>query len=146
MDTKKFTDVSIDGRTYNLGGYESETYLHQVAAYVNRRIAELKEQNGYVRQDAETRSVLIYLNLADDYFHKKEEAEELAARLERQEQELYALKRDMVAMKLEQERLTEKLRAAQEKERKSEQEQEIARRRSEAGAGAKEDTGHGGHI
>lgn len=112
METKKFTDVSIDGKTYNLGGYESEGYLHQVAAYVNRRIAELKQQNGYARQDADTRSVLMYLNLADDYFHKKEEAERLTNRLEKQERELYALKRDMVTMKLEQERLSSELEAA----------------------------------
>lgn len=112
METKKFTDVSIDGKTYNLGGYESEGYLHQVAAYVNRRLSELKEQNGYARQDTETRSVLMYLNLADDYFHKKEEAEQLSGRLENQERELYALKRDMVSMKLEQERLTAELETA----------------------------------
>ena len=104
METKRFTDVIIDGKAYNLGGYASEGYLHQVAAYVNQKISELKSQNGYARQDADTRSVLLYLNLADDYFQKKKEAEELAARLERQEQELYALKSDMVTMKLELER------------------------------------------
>lgn len=112
METKKFTDVNIDGKKYNLGGYASEEYLYQVAAYVNQRISELKKQNGYARQDADTRSVLLYLNLADDYFRKKEEAEKLAGRLERQEQELYALKSDRVTMKLELERLT----AAYEKE------------------------------
>ena len=129
METKKFTDVSIDGKTYSLGGYESEAYLHQVAAYVNRRLSELKQQNGYARQDANTQSVLMYLNLADDYFHKKEEAERLGKQLERQERELYALKRDMVTMKMEQERLSSVLAEAQE------QNEELRRQLSACGRG-----------
>ena len=106
-DIKQFTDVTIDGKVYNLGGYESEAYLHQVAAYVNSRLQELKSQVGYVRQDADTKSVLLYLNLADDYFHQKEQAEALQKKLEEQEREMYALKHDLVTLRIEQERLVQ---------------------------------------
>lgn len=108
-DVKQFTDVMIDGKVYTLGGYESEAYLHQVAAYVNSRLQELKSQVGYVRQDADTKSVLLYLNLADDYFHQKEQAESLQKKLEEQERELYGLKHDLVTLRLEKEQLEQQL-------------------------------------
>ena len=110
-DVKQFTDVTIDGKVYNLGGYESEAYLHQVAAYVNSRLQELKSQVGYVRQDADTKSVLLYLNLADDYFHQKEQAEALQKKLEEQERELYGLKHDLVTLRLEKEQLEQQLKS-----------------------------------
>ena len=105
MDVKQFTDVTIDGKTYHLGGYESEAYLQEVAAHVNRRLTELKAQNGYARQSEELQTVLLCLNLADDYTRKKAEADELAEQVAKLEKEVYVLKHDCVVLRMENEAL-----------------------------------------
>ena len=43
MAVKNKAQVLIDGKVVTLSGYESEEYLHMVATYMNRKIAELSE-------------------------------------------------------------------------------------------------------
>ena len=42
MDSKRYTEVLIDGRIYTLGGYEDEGYMQRVASYINEMITTLK--------------------------------------------------------------------------------------------------------
>ena len=75
MSAKTSAEVVIDGKVYTLSGYEGEEYLQKVAAYLNNKIAELSELPGYNRQPVETKSTLLSLNIADDYFKAKRQAE-----------------------------------------------------------------------
>ena len=68
---KNTTQVLIGGKIIKLSGYESEEYLQKVAAYLNNKIAELGELPGYNRQPVETKSTLLSLDIADDYFKAK---------------------------------------------------------------------------
>ncbi|RZT02024.1 cell division protein ZapA [Cuneatibacter caecimuris] len=104
METKNYTEVLIDGKIYTMGGYEEEGYLQRVASYLNARIGELKQQNGFMRLPADLRTIQIYLNLADDYFKARKVAEDASRKLNEQERELYQIKHDLVTaqMKLEQ--------------------------------------------
>ena len=34
MSSKNYIDVVIDGKIYNIGGFESEAYLQKVASYI----------------------------------------------------------------------------------------------------------------
>ena len=68
MDEKNYTEVLINGNVYTLGGAEDPEYLQKVAAYINEKIAVLKAQPGFTRQNKDYQEVMIYLNLADDYF------------------------------------------------------------------------------
>ena len=40
MSSKNYIDVIIDGKIYNIGGFESEAYLQKVATYINNMILE----------------------------------------------------------------------------------------------------------
>ena len=61
---KTRTMVKIGGKEYVMAGFESEEYIHRVAIYVDRKMAELKSQ--YVNLNPNTLSVLTAINVADD--------------------------------------------------------------------------------
>ena len=75
MSAKNTTQVIIGGKIITLCGYESEEYLQRVAAYLNNKISELSELPGYNRQQEEFKQTLLSLNIADDYFKAKKQAE-----------------------------------------------------------------------
>ena len=65
---KHFTEVLIGGKVYTLSGFEGEEYLQKVSSYLNHKITECANSEGYRKQSADTRNVLLALNIADDYF------------------------------------------------------------------------------
>ena len=67
MSSKNKTQVIIAGKIYTLSGYESEEYLQRVAAYLNGKISEFKNVEGYSRLSPEMRGIMLNLNTADDY-------------------------------------------------------------------------------
>ncbi|MBR0163689.1 MAG: cell division protein ZapA [Lachnospiraceae bacterium] len=103
MSSKTDTQVVIGGRMYTVSGYESEAYLQQVAAYLNNKLAEFDQMEGFHRQSIDLQHFLIQLNLADDYFQVKKQTEMLEAQLEEKEKELYDIKHELITtqMKLE---------------------------------------------
>ena len=103
MDEKNYTEVLIDGNIYTLGGAEESDYLQKVAAYINDKIAALKEQPGFTRQNKDYQDVMIYLNLADDYFKTLQEAMTLRAQKDEMEKEIYSLKHELISLQMKQE-------------------------------------------
>lgn len=88
MASKHTTEVIIDGKIFTLGGYESEEYLQKVAAYINNKITELKQQDGYKKLTFDVQKTLLDLNIADDYFKTQAQAESLKSELENKKKEL----------------------------------------------------------
>lgn len=97
---KNYTEVLIGGKVFTLSGVESEEYLQKVSAYLNHRIAECVESDGYKKQDAETRSILLALNIADDYFKEKEQAALLECDIETKDKEMYDLKHELISAQI----------------------------------------------
>lgn len=104
MSVKNTTQVLIGGKIVTLCGYESEEYLQKVAAYINHKLTELNEIKGFARLPVETRYTMLGLNVADDYFKVKRQAEVYEEDLQAKDRELYDLKHELVSlqMKLEQ--------------------------------------------
>lgn len=100
MSSKNNTQVIIAGKIYTLSGYESEEYLQRVATYLNSRIAELKNLEGYQRMSPELRSILLDLNIADDYFKMKKKVEELEQELSQKDQEIYDFKHELITAQI----------------------------------------------
>ena len=94
------TEVFINNKKITLSGFESEEYLQKVAAYINTKIAELKTLDSYRNLDNEMRTVLLEINLADDYFKSQEKVEELQAKQEMLERSVYELKHELVSRRL----------------------------------------------
>ena len=100
MPAKNNTQVLIDGKVFTLSGYEEEEYLNKVASYINNKIMEMKQEDGFRRQNKETQSILIQLNIADDYYKVKKQADLLELELEDKNKELYELKHDLISLQI----------------------------------------------
>ena len=109
MPAKNTTQVLIAGKIVTLSGYESEEYLQKVAAYLNGKIAELTELPGYNRQPMETKHTMLSLNVADDYFKARRQAESLEEDMQLKDKETYNLKHDLIAAQIELENVKKEL-------------------------------------
>ena len=113
MAVKNTAQVVIGGKIITLGGYESEEYFQKVASYINNKIAELSEMPGYTRQPVETKHTLLSLNVTDDYFKAKKQAEIFEQDLQQKDQEMYELKHELIALRMKIEEPEKKQQEAQ---------------------------------
>ncbi len=100
MSSKNKTQVIIAGKIYTLSGYESEEYLQRVAAYLNAKVSEFKNADGYSRMNQEMRGILLNLNIADDYFKARGRIEELEQELSAKDREIYERKHDLITAQM----------------------------------------------
>ena len=101
MAVKNTTQVLIGGKIITLSGYESEEYLQKVASYMNNKMTDLGQLPGYSRQSVETKHTLLSLNVADDYFKAKRQAEIFEEDLEAKDREMYDLKHDLITSQVQ---------------------------------------------
>ena len=131
MSSKNKTEVLIDGKIYTLSGYESEEYLQRVATYINNKLAELKKLDGYARLSQELKSILLELNVADDYFKAKNQVEMVEEELAQKDQELYDLKHELISTQIKLEDAAKELEAL--KEQTTEYQKQIVKLETELG-------------
>ena len=101
MAAKNSIKVLIGGKIITLSGYESEEYLQKVALYMDTKITELSSLPGYSRQPMETKHMLLSLNISDDYFKAKKQAEVFEQDLKAKDQEMYDLKHELISLQVE---------------------------------------------
>lgn len=96
---KKMNDIEvmIHNKKYTLSGYESEGYLKTVADYINGKQDEFRKMENYSRLETELKNILLELNIADDYFKAKNQAEELSAENKKKSEELFDLKHELIS-------------------------------------------------
>lgn len=94
------TEVLIGGKVFTLSGFESEEYLQKISSYLNHKIEECANTEGYRKQSTETRSILLALNIADDYFKAKRLATTSEADVEAKDKEMYDLKHELISVQL----------------------------------------------
>ncbi len=109
MAAKNTVKVLIDGRIVTLSGYESEEYLQRVASYLNNKIAELSTLAGYSHQPQDIKATLLALNIADDYFKAKAQAESMEEDMEAKDRETYDIKHDLIAAQIQIDKLKQEL-------------------------------------
>ena len=131
MSSKNKTEVLIDGKIYTLSGYESEEYLQRVATYINNKLAELKKLDGYARLSQELKSILLEMNVADDYFKAKNQVEMVEEELAQKDQELYDLKHELISTQIKLEAAAKELAAL--KEHATEHQKKIVKLGTELG-------------
>lgn len=107
--SKNCTEVLIGGKVFTLSGFESEDYLQKVSTYLNHKIAECTSIEGYNRQSAETRSILLALNIADDYFKAKRQGNVLESDVQQKDKEMYDLKHELISTQIQCENLEQEI-------------------------------------
>ena len=98
--SKNQTEALIGGKVFTLSGFESEEYLQKVAAYINGKISEFNRVDSFHKAPSETQSILLQLNIADDYFKAKKQISLLEEELQAKEKELYDLKHELIASQI----------------------------------------------
>ena len=129
MASKNYIDVIIDGKIYNIGGFESEAYLQKVASYINNMIMEFKQNENYRMQKMDMQRILLEINMANDYFKAKKQADLLENDLEIKEKEVYDLKHELIVSDSKAEATEKELKEALDKIK--ELEKEIVRLQTE---------------
>lgn len=109
MATKNNVQVLIGGKIYNLGGYESSEYLMRVAGYLDQKIMEVEQNENCKKLTYDRKRILVELNIADDYFKAKKQAELLEEEMGSKDKELYDLKHEMIALQLKLENQEKKM-------------------------------------
>lgn len=115
MSSKNYIDVIIDGKIYNIGGFESEAYLQKVATYINNMILDFKQNENYRMQNIDMQRILLEINIANDYFKAKKQADLLEGDLELKEKEVYDLKHELIVSDTKADTATKELNEALEK-------------------------------
>jgi cell division protein ZapA len=116
--SKNCTEVLIGGKVFTLSGFESEEYLQRVSTYLNHKITECTNMDSYRRQTAETRSTLLALNIADDYFKAKRQGAALEQDVEQKDKEMYDLKHELISTQIKYEGLEQELEKIKEENQK----------------------------
>jgi cell division protein ZapA len=114
MSVKTSAEVLIDGKVYTLSGYEGEEYLQKVAAYINNKMNDFDEIEGYKHVPPSMKSTLIQINIADDYFKARSQVEKLERAIETKDKEIYDLKHDLISNQVKTETAEESVRKLQE--------------------------------
>ena len=100
VSSKIDTEVIIGGKVFTLSGYESEEYLQKVASYINNKVNEYSKVDSFRRQPLDMQSVLLQLNIADDYFKAKQQLAVLEEKLQEKEKEMYDLKHELISAQI----------------------------------------------
>ncbi|MCI8716753.1 MAG: cell division protein ZapA [Lachnospiraceae bacterium] len=100
MSIKNDVEVIINGKVYRLSGYESEEYLQKIASYINNKINSFAEQESYTRLNPEMKNTLLCINLADDYFKVKKQADSIENTSESRDRQLYDVKHELADARL----------------------------------------------
>ena len=98
MDKKNNVEVIINNKIYTICGFESEEYLQKIASYINVKYNDFKAREEYTSLTSDLKTILLEINMADDYFKVKKQSQEYLAESEDKTKEIYDLKHEMVAM------------------------------------------------
>ena len=113
MKNKNDVEVLINGRRYTICGFDSAEYLQKVATYINSKYAEFKNQDYYYNLDMELRSILLAINIADDYFKTEKEKQSLTRENEHKDKIILDMKHEVIDKEKENDDLRQKLEAAE---------------------------------
>ena len=75
MGEERKIEVIIDGHNFTVVALEKEEYIREIAYYVDKKIRNLSSKNSKLTQSMS--ATLAALNIADEYYKKKMEFEEL---------------------------------------------------------------------
>ena len=94
--SKNRTDIRIDGREYTMVSTEPPEYILRVAAYVDRRMEEIKIS---AKLSSVMLAVLSALNITDELFKTQDENARMRKDLADTRQRLSAVQRELESMK-----------------------------------------------
>lgn len=105
MKRKTDVEVTINNRKYVICGYESPEYIERIAAHINKKMDELKSQEWYKSLDKELKTVLLDINLVDDYFKANDCIKIMESERSQSNDEFFEMKHEVVKRQTEYDKL-----------------------------------------
>jgi len=99
MTQKNESKVLIGGNVYTLSGDESEEYLQRVALYMNKKMDEVRSSDNGKKLNTRLQSVLLAINIADDYFKMKTRMDESNGSEDSLKDDIDKLEEDLTKLK-----------------------------------------------
>ncbi|MBR1861702.1 MAG: cell division protein ZapA [Lachnospiraceae bacterium] len=99
MSLNDETRIILNGKTLVVGGGESPEHMQRVADYINAKILEYRENEAYAKMSADTKTMLLELNIGDDYITTKDKLDETLIELAEKNKELYEAKLELEEIK-----------------------------------------------
>lgn len=118
-------EVLIGDKQYTISGVEGSEYIQKIAAHINDKLSELKQQEGYATMDIGMKNILLAINLSDDYYKTVQELQEARAEYQEKEREIFDMKHELVSMQTKMDKLTEE--AEKLREQQNEEEHSVIR-------------------
>jgi cell division protein ZapA len=106
MNGKSNTQVLIGGKIFTMSGNENEEYLQKIAAYLNRKIAEIDQEAIGRRMSADTKELMIQINIADDLMKERELSAQMETDLKQVREELNMTRQELASLQTRYEELT----------------------------------------
>ena len=103
MAEKHDIPVVLNDRVYTLSGYDNDEYIQSVVNYINGKLSECKTNESFRRLSKEHQNMLVALNVADDYFKAKNQANNLSEEDNEKEKQLYDLRHEMIEAQIKHE-------------------------------------------
>ncbi len=103
MAEKRDIPVVLNDRIYTLSGYENDDYIQSVVNYINNKLTECKTSEQFRRMSKEHQNMLVALNIADDFFRIKNQADDLTEEDTEKEKQLYDLRHEMIEAQIKHE-------------------------------------------
>jgi len=100
MDSKVDGEVVIGGKVYTICGYENEEYFQKIANYINNKLTDLNKTDNFKKLTMDYQSVLMQINVADDFFKAKKQITVLEEEVKAREKELYDLKHELISYQI----------------------------------------------
>lgn len=101
MSSKNTIDVIINRKVYSLSGYESKEYLQKVASYIDSKYEEFSHNEAFKSQTPDDQRTFVELNIADDYFKAKKQADVSDGEMQNKDQQMYDIKHELIAAQID---------------------------------------------
>ena len=109
MEKKNNVEVIINNKIYTICGFESDEYLQKIASYINVKYSDFKAREEYTSLTSDLKTILLEINMADDYFKAKKQSQDYLAESEDKTKEIYDLKHEVVSAQTKVENLNKEL-------------------------------------
>ena len=125
-DKRTVYQVSVNGKEYRVGGVEDPQKIRRISDVLAQKQTQL---GGLRKYNHETKAAMMQINLAEDLVDMNDKYNEKLIESEKLEQEIYELKQELIAVRME----NEKMLAADELLKKEKEELQLKVARLESG-------------
>ena len=113
MSEKNTVEIVLDGNVYSISGTESKEYMNSIVQYISKKEEEVKGDSKYNKIPSNLKEYMIKMNMAEDYIKSTDALKELNKNIEKKNEELYSLKRELARAQTEIARISRERKAGE---------------------------------